>query len=81
MHLQPSWNCREGAVTVTSNAAGGGLGAPLTFQQEHLHGWLLARHNFLGEGWGLYKENFHLATRDRDLLSHSHIFRIRHELT
>ena len=50
MRLQPSWNWREGAVTVTSNAAGGGLGAPLTFQQEHLNGWLLARHFFWGKG-------------------------------
>lgn len=51
MRLQPSWTGREGAVSVTSNAAGGGLGAPLAFQQEHLHSWLLARHIFLRERW------------------------------
>lgn len=77
IHLQPCWNRRESAVP--HNAGGGGVGAPITFQQDHPHGWPLARHIFLGEWWD-YKRKIFTWSQNQPL-SCSHIFRIRHELT
>lgn len=51
--------------------------APITFQQDHLHSWLSAKHLFLGEHWD-YKIKIPTWSQ-RQLWSCSHVFRIRLE--